>query len=135
MKIWFGYGSEHSMNLVMVGHFREAEDAAKALDMLERIKEQANIDQESDLLGYEGKTDRFSDGMRDLLLYSLNITTLGPADLEQFLYDVNVRVDEDNVVVTTDEVDVSAFLKVLIRNGARVEIYSAHDYRNSAYGR
>ena len=135
MKVWFGYGSEHSMNLVMIGHFREAGDATSAWEMIERISEQANLDRDSGLIGYEGRTDRFSDGMRDLLYYSLQIMTLGPVDLEQFLYEVNVSVDEDKVIVTTDEADVSAFLKVLMNNGARVEVYSAHEYRDTGYGR
>ena len=26
MKIWDGYGSEHSMNLVMIGHFKNSDD-------------------------------------------------------------------------------------------------------------
>ena len=135
MKVWFGYGSEHSMNLVMIGFFREAEDATQTLDMIERITEQVDLDKDAGLIGFDGKTDRFSDGMRNLLYYNLQIMTLGPVDLEQFLYEVDVRVDEDKVVVTTDEVDVSAFLKVLMKNGARVEVYSAHEYRDTGYGR
>lgn len=30
MKIWQGYGSEHSMNLVMIGHFKSPKDATHA---------------------------------------------------------------------------------------------------------
>ena len=27
MKLWYGYGSEHSNNLVMIGQFKSVEDA------------------------------------------------------------------------------------------------------------
>ena len=32
MKIWYQHGSEHSANLVMIGHFKDASDATKAKD-------------------------------------------------------------------------------------------------------
>ena len=30
MKIWYQHGSEHSANLVMIGHFEDATEATKA---------------------------------------------------------------------------------------------------------
>jgi hypothetical protein len=38
-------------------------------------------------------------------------------------------------VLTTEEYDISAFLKVMFLNGARIEVYSAHDYKDTAHGR
>jgi hypothetical protein len=38
------------------------------------------------------------------------------------------------VVINTDEIEVSAFLKLLIDNGAKVEVYSAHDYPDEKDG-
>ncbi|EUA59807.1 hypothetical protein I550_2955 [Mycobacterium intracellulare 1956] len=35
-------------------------------------------------------------------------------------------------MITTDESDVQALLKVLLDGGARVEVYSAHDYPDTA---
>ena len=60
---------------------------------------------------------------------------LRPAELEQFAYDVTVEVEDSQIVVTTDEIDVSAFLTVLIEKGARVEVYSAYAYPENGHGR
>lgn len=37
MKVWNGYGSEHSMNLVMVGQFKTIEDAEKTKELIESL--------------------------------------------------------------------------------------------------
>ncbi len=133
MKIWKGYGSEHSMNLVMIGHFKEACDAREAKrlidQLIERVAREAKSDQGNTVPG-----NRFTDAMLELMkeakLYILN-----PAELEQLLYDVRIDVEDNKIVMTTDEVDVLAFLKVLLDKGARVEVYSAHDYPGKGYGR
>ena len=39
MKIWHGYGSEHSMNLVMIGHFKSSEDAEKTQKLIDQLSE------------------------------------------------------------------------------------------------
>lgn len=133
MKIWKEYGSEHSMNLVMIGHFKEARDAEKAKRLMDQIAEQVgtNADRHH---GDTGPQDRFSDAMLELLK-TAKLYILSPTELEQFAYDVHVDVKDNKVVITTDEVDVSAFLKVLLDKGARVEVYSAHDYPDTGYGR
>lgn len=134
MKIWYGYGSEHSMNLVMIGHFKDAGDAAKAKEVIDRLTEQVNADLQSGLSEIGSITDRYTDGMLDLL-QKVNFHTVGPDEVEQFTYDIHVKVDKNMVVMTTDESDVSAFLKVLVDKGARVEVYSAHQYPDTGYGR
>jgi hypothetical protein len=68
------------------------------------------------------------DAAREKLL-ALNIMDLSPAELEQFVYDVNVgRPEGRELRLTTDESDVSGFLKIMIHNGAKVEVFSAHDH-------
>lgn len=134
MKVWNGYGSEHSMNLVMIGHFKEVPNAKEAKALIEQLTEQ--VLGETDIQRSEPSPQerRFSDAMLKLL-DSANLYTVGPAELEQFIYDVRVKIEDNKVVVLTDEVDVSAFLKVLIEKGARVEVYSAHHYPDTEYGR
>ena len=127
MKIWFGYGSEHSANLVMIGRFKEAGDAAKAKQVIDQLTEQVSADVQAGLMEINGRTDRFTDGML-ALLRQLEIYSIGPTELEQLAYDVTVKVEGDRVDVRTDELDVMAFLKVLLDEGARVEVYSAHVY-------
>lgn len=134
MKIWYGHGSEHSMNLVMIGRFKDAVDAVKAKQVIERLTERVNADVQAELMEIGEHADRFTDGMRNLL-GSLKLYSIGPDELEQFGYDFTVKVEGSQVVMTTEESDVSAFLKVLIDMGARVEVYSAHDYPDTGYGR
>ena len=61
------------------------------------------------------------------LLKQLNFYP-SPTDLTQLLLNVRVEHQEKVVKVTTDEIDISVFLKAMIHRGARVEVYSAHDY-------
>jgi len=69
------------------------------------------------------------------LLKEVKVYSLSPDDVGQFVYEVDVRLDGDKIVVTTDEIDVSGILKVLFNNGAKIEIYSAHHYKGTGYGR
>ena len=134
MKIWYGYGSEHSMNLVMIGKFQEAKDAINAQKIINEITKQVDTEVEAKLMKIGESSNRYSDDMLQLLS-KLRIHSIGPAELEQFAYDVKTNIDGSKVVITTDEVDVSAFLKILLDCGARVEVYSAHEYPDTEYGR
>ncbi len=129
MKIWNGYASEHSSNLVMIGRFKQVRDAAEAKAMLDKLKDAVRRDPDAYEFELEPKAKRYSDEMWDLL-QQLNFYP-SPSDLTQFLLDVRVKHQGEDVRVTTDEIDVSVFLKAMIRRGARVEIYSANDYPNT----
>jgi Family of unknown function (DUF6375) len=131
MKAWLGYGSEHSANLVMIGKFENTEDARKTNDLLQQLIVQARTDEEAGLIVTQGETERFSEAMLKLL-GDANLYTVGPSELEQFTFYFDVTVNGSSIVVKTDEVDVSALLKVFIRKGARVEVYSAHTYPGNA---
>ncbi|MNF96069.1 hypothetical protein D3C84_788470 [compost metagenome] len=133
MKIWYQHGSEHSANLVMIGHFENAADAMKAKEIIEALTEQVSEDQSKGTLTLGSPTDRYGDEMLDLLV-RLNIS-IGPQEVEQFAYEFSVKVDGNDLVLTTEELDISAFLKVMYLNGARVEVYSAHDYPDTLHGR
>jgi hypothetical protein len=134
MKFWNEYGSEHSMNLVMIGHFKEVRDAEKTRELIDRLT--GRVIAEPEVYQSEAglRPRRFSDSMLELLRAS-ELYTIGPAELEQFGYDAHVRVEGSKVVLTTDEADVSAFLKVLLEKGARIEVYSAHDHPGTGHGR
>lgn len=127
MKIWNGYGSEHSMNLVLIGRFKRAQDAEKVEKDIKKLSDQASKD-DSYSLAFAGPEDqRFSEDML-LLMRSLKLNTLGPTDLSQLLSDHQLEREGDQITVTTDEAEVSAFLKLFIEAGAKVEVFSAHDY-------
>lgn len=127
MKIWAGYGSEHSANLIMIGRFKEVKDAKEALQKIEKLKDQVQKENQSGTVVVGGETDRYSDEMLKLLR-ELNINSIGPSDLEQLAFDVSIDRKEKELVLTTDEVDVAAFFKILVLEGAKVEIFSRHDY-------
>ena len=127
MKVWYGFGSEHSANLVMIGKFKDSQDASEAMRMIDEITEQVYSDVEVGQIEVGEITDHYTDTMMDLMR-RLNIYVISPNELEQFAYDVNVSVNNDEMTVRTDEGDVSAFLKLMIQRGARVQVYSAHDY-------
>jgi hypothetical protein len=131
MKIWNGYGSEHSMNLVMVGKFENIEEAEKTKDLIDEITEQIcdKVD-----CGFENRPRRFSDEVMNVLREK-NLYIFAPEELEQFRYEKSLEAAGNNLVLRTEESDISVFLKLLIHQGAKVEVYSAHDHPDEEYGR
>lgn len=134
MKIWQQYGSEHSANLVMIGHFENVVDATRAKEIIDKLTEKVREEESLGTRTLGEPSARYSSAMSDLLL-KLNVMSIGPTELEQLLYDVNVNVKGSTIVVTTEEIEVSAFLKILFDQGARIEVYSAHNHPDSEYGR
>jgi hypothetical protein len=117
------------MNLVMIGHFKSTEDSKKTYRLIEQLTEGL-----INKIDVGSQRDRFDEGVMDLLKET-KCYNLSPIELEQFLYDISTRLDKENIIITTDESEVSVFLKLMIENGAKIEIYSAHDYPDTDYGR
>lgn len=134
MKIWYQHGSEHSANLVMIGHFENVADATKAKEIIDALTKQVREEESSGTRTIGHPSERYGDAMLDLL-GKLNIASIGPSELEQFAYEVDVEARGNDLVLTTEELDISAFLKVMFMRGARVEVYSAHDYPDTPHGR
>jgi len=128
MKIWKNYGSEHSANLVMIGRFKDVTGAKKTMEAIDAIKEYLDTTNED----YEGAV-RYSDGLLELLK-KIRCHSVSPSEFEQFRMDIQPHQEGAKVVINTDEIEVSAFFKLLIDNGARVEVYSAHDYPDEKDG-
>lgn len=134
MKIWTGYGSEHSQNLVMVGRFETAADAERAKILLDELEGLVAEEVEAKRFEVGKGNQRFSDVLL-AKLRALNVYSLRPSELEQFAYDVRVHREHSTVVITTDESEISGFLKILVDSKAKVEVFSAHFYPNEGYGR
>lgn len=134
MKIWYQYGSEHSANLVMIGHFQNAADATKAKEVIDALTKQVREEESGGTRTIGHRSERYGKAMLDLL-GKLDIGSIGPGELEQFAYEVDIKAEGNDLVLTTEELDISAFLKVMFLKGARVEVYSAHDYPNTTHGR
>ena len=129
MKIWNSYGSEHSANLVMIGSFKEAGQAEKAIEAIDKISAfVCGSDNEFE------NSDRYPEGMIKLL-DEVGFRNVSPAELDQFRYGVNPKLEGQKIVIETDEGELSAFLKLLVDKGARVEVYCAHDYPDTGKGR
>lgn len=127
MKIWTGYSSEHSMNLVLIGKFKQAKDAESVADVIKKLGEQATKDDAYAIAHAPPEDQRFSDGMM-ALIRQFELYTLAPEELGQFNFEHSVEQDGDTIKISTDEADVSAFIKLFVDSGARVEVYSAHHY-------
>lgn len=122
MKIWNSYGSEHSANLVMIGRFKDAASAEEAKEAIDKITAFMNSSDEE----YRG-VDRYPDGIMEILK-KIKLYTIAPGELEQFTLEFHIRVKDNQLIISTDELDVSALLKLMIDKGARVEVYSRDDY-------
>ncbi|MDC7712383.1 DUF6375 family protein [Vogesella indigofera] len=115
------------MNLVLIGRFKRAQDAEKVEKDIGRLSAQASKDDSHSISFGEPEDQRFSDEMLSLLR-SLKLNTLGPADLGQLVSEHHLSREGDRITITTDEAEVSAFVKLFIEAGAKVEVFSAHDY-------
>ncbi|MGA7982775.1 MAG: DUF6375 family protein, partial [Chromatiaceae bacterium] len=102
MKFWNGYGSEHSANLVLIGHFKSADDAATAVEKLNAIRNQADEDEADKSSPSLFEAERYSDQMLQLLS-KIHIHSLAPIELQQFLLDISWKSEGDRVVITTEE--------------------------------
>jgi len=133
MKIWYQHGSEHSANLVMIGHFKDIAEATRANEVINELTKQVGEDQANGSLTVGTPSDRYDPAMLELL-GRLNVS-IAPQEIEQFAYEVDVTIQGKDLVLTTEELDISAFLKVMLQEGARIEVYSAHNYPDSPHGR
>jgi hypothetical protein len=132
MKVWIGYGSEHSANLVMIGRFETHSDAQAAAHLLGRINEWVARESETGGMdvGWES-SDRMTEATRKFLM-DLHLYSFSLSDLENFAYEHHVSVVGTALKITTDETEVQGFLKILIEKGAHVQVYSAHDWNEDA---
>lgn len=127
MKIWSSYGSEHSANLVMIGHFKDSASAEETNAAIDELRSFASDSENNP------HPDRFSEKAMSLLS-KLKFHSVGSSELEQFNYDFSTKVNETTLVIKTEEIEVSALMKLLIDRGARVEIFSAHTHPDAELG-
>jgi hypothetical protein len=124
MKIWYGYGTEHSANLIMLGTFKSVRDAEKTKELIDLLIKHISEEYESDA---HDERLSFSDGMMKILKEN-RLYSLAPNELEQFISSLYITQDANKIEIKTDELEVSALFKILIDRGARIDVYSGHDY-------
>lgn len=126
MKIWNSYGSEHSMNLVLIGSFVQAKDAENVENLVKSL--QKISEHESYYLsGEPPENHRFSKEVLEVL-QKQQIYHLSPLEIDQFNSDYYLERDGNKITIDTEEIDISAFIKIFVDAGAKVEVYSKHFY-------
>lgn len=136
MKVWIGYGTEHSANLVIVGTFKTAKDAQEAKDILEGLSSLISEGITKGMLSeHDGlKNGEFSREQMDFF-NNVNMMDYSYADMSSFLYDFNSSLEGTKLIITTEDLMTNGLISTLISKSAKVEIYSAHHYRDTGYGR
>jgi hypothetical protein len=113
----------------MIGHFKTEDDAEKTKQIIDKLSEEL-----SGKIDIGTNRENFGSEILDILKEA-NCYILSPGELEHFLYDIHTRVDGDKIILETDETEVSAFFKLMMDKGAKVEVYSAHHYTDEEHGR
>lgn len=127
MKVWIGFGSEHSANLRMIGRFETAEKAESARRKLQEL---------CDLVVTNFDHERFADNpwawyldselrksLEDLGLYGFT-----PEDLASLVGEHLIDSRGSEIHIRTEETAVSGLIKFMINRPVRVEVYSAHHF-------
>lgn len=121
MKIWNNFGSEHSANIVLIGRFDDPQAAEAAKEAIDEIKKFVAVNQPNEYC------DQYSEAEMGLL-QSLNFFWVRPGELAQFRYEMHTDLRENEIHTTTEDTEIAVLIKLLISKGAKVEVYSAHNY-------
>jgi hypothetical protein len=125
VRIWQSYGSEHSMDLVLIGKFETVSGAEAAIERMEALKTLAQSERSDD--DWRRQDERMPDTLADELM-KLRLYEMGRSDVDIYAYEHSIERNGSTVRVWTEESEVQGFLKVLIHLGARVEVFSRHDW-------
>lgn len=119
MKIWKSFAGEHSAKLKIIGTFKTAEDANKAAAFY------------NELIDVEDKTKIGNQYFSDEVMKVLNkydMHSLGENDPQEADFFSKFEPVGNKIEVLTDELDIQSIIKTFIRWGAKIELYSRHDY-------
>lgn len=125
MKIWTGQGSEHSARLVMIGRFSGPEQARATEETFKRLQDIAEHSlPERD---WEDPDERIPEEVRGALA-QMGLYEFTRDDLENFRYEHSVSRDGMELELSTEELDILGFIKLMLSDGAKLEIYSRHTW-------
>lgn len=128
MKIWFGYGSDHSANLVMIGEFKTEQDAARVVALIEEISDRASSDLADGIIDYCAKNERLSENT-EARIRNFELYNLSPADIADFaLLGPSIVQKGKALHFHSDNEEIGGFVKLMVARGAKVQVYSAHEY-------
>jgi Family of unknown function (DUF6375) len=132
MKIWNGYGSEHSMDLVLIGRFQTVTGAKAAEERMEALQALAEAAWSDD--DWRSPEERMPPELVEALR-EMELHDMGRYDVDNYALSYSVTREAETVRIRTDESDVQGFLKVLLHYGAKVEIFSRHEWGENAITR
>ena len=112
MRIWHSYGSEHSMDLVLVGRFETVSGAEAAIERMEALKALAQAEWSDD--DWRRQDERMPDTLLDELM-KLKLYEMGRSDVDIYALDHSVERRGSTIRIWTEESEVQGFLKVLIQ--------------------
>lgn len=131
MKIWYGYGSDHSANLVLIGKFKSEADAEHVLKRIHDIMEKASSDLSESIIGPWDRNEQISEEM-EAKIRELKIHGLSPNDLAEFaLMNCWPKQRSNELHFRTDDTEIGGVIKFMVHHGARVEVYCAYDHASS----
>jgi len=117
MKIWKSFSCEHSDKLRITGKFKTIEDAKSAENAF------------NDLLQIHNRQEDKTQITKELrAMMDKHDVYLNPGAENDFDFLYAIKANGKQIVVETDDFAVGALSQVFIRFGAKVEIYSRHDY-------
>lgn len=125
MKIWQGFGSEHSAKLRLVGTFKTVADA-------QRVNEDVNSLQAM-VLKHENEILSQPDKYPEEILHALSRQIRGgasihPKDLEDFFMFEGFEQNGNQLIMETDDEGWAGLIKLFVNNEAKVEVFSRHFY-------
>ena len=112
----------------MIGHFADETAAAVTKEKFDRLTEHvaARLDAGTMDVGWDSD-GRMDLGLRDALA-ELGLYNLGVLEVSNFAYEFDTEIRGDSIILRTDEGEVQGFLKVMLDAGARIEVFSGHDW-------
>lgn len=113
------------MDLMLIGTFETVSGAEAAIERMEALKALAETAWSDD--DWRRPDERMPDSLVDDLS-KLKLYEMGRSDVDIYAYEHTVERQGSTVRVWTEESEVQGFLKVLIHLGARVEVFSRHDW-------
>jgi hypothetical protein len=113
------------MDLLLVGTFEAVSGAEAAIERMKALKALAEAGWSDD--DWRRRDERMPMTLVEELA-KLELYDMGRSDVDIYAFDHSVERRGSTVRVQTEESDVQGFLKVLIHLGARVEVFSRHDW-------
>ena len=126
MKIWKGFGSEHSANMVLIGHFKDVQSATETKKLIEEFQEVVEASRDAGEFDVGQPPEYYPEKV--LHFVSEHNFHPTPKDLEDVLYDYTMDQSECDIKIHTEEQAFQFFINAMIRKGAKIEVFSAHDY-------